>query len=142
MHHPYGEEVLDLLVFNQHYITSHSLSLPPHIHPLSFLFSPLSVLGCSIFENCKRCNNGTWGPRDDFFVKGKYCAECRPGWSGGDCLSEYTHSHIFLYPHYLLPSLRVKCALNHRSRIRLLYSPSSNQNHYGDERISDLVSGL
>uniref|UniRef100_A0A674DI29 Inactive serine protease PAMR1 n=1 Tax=Salmo trutta TaxID=8032 RepID=A0A674DI29_SALTR len=42
--------------------------------------------GCSIFENCKRCNNGTWGPRDDFYVKGKYCAECRPGWSGGDCL--------------------------------------------------------
>nr|XP_029490336.1 inactive serine protease PAMR1-like [Oncorhynchus nerka] len=42
--------------------------------------------GCSIFENCKQCNNGTWGPRDDFFVKGKYCAECRPGWSGGDCL--------------------------------------------------------
>uniref|UniRef100_A0A4W5LQN2 Inactive serine protease PAMR1 n=1 Tax=Hucho hucho TaxID=62062 RepID=A0A4W5LQN2_9TELE len=42
--------------------------------------------GCSIFENCRRCNNGTWGPRDDFFVKGKYCAECRPGWSGGDCL--------------------------------------------------------
>ncbi|XP_034542652.1 inactive serine protease PAMR1 [Notolabrus celidotus] len=42
--------------------------------------------GCSIFENCKRCNNGTWGPRDDFFINGKYCAECRPGWSGGDCL--------------------------------------------------------
>ncbi|KAL7868058.1 hypothetical protein SRHO_G00094420 [Serrasalmus rhombeus] len=41
--------------------------------------------GCSIFENCKRCNNGTWGPRDDFFIKGQYCAECRPGWSGGDC---------------------------------------------------------
>ncbi|XP_073688388.1 inactive serine protease PAMR1 isoform X2 [Garra rufa] len=43
--------------------------------------------GCSIFENCKRCNNGTWGPRDDFFVKGQYCAECRPGWSGGDCMT-------------------------------------------------------
>ncbi|XP_051978723.1 inactive serine protease PAMR1 isoform X3 [Xyrauchen texanus] len=43
--------------------------------------------GCSIFENCKRCNNGTWGPRDNFFVKGQYCAECRPGWSGGDCLT-------------------------------------------------------
>ncbi|XP_043090442.1 inactive serine protease PAMR1 isoform X2 [Puntigrus tetrazona] len=43
--------------------------------------------GCSIFENCKRCNNGTWGPRDDFFVRGQYCAECRPGWSGGDCLT-------------------------------------------------------
>ncbi|XP_056595372.1 inactive serine protease PAMR1 isoform X3 [Triplophysa dalaica] len=43
--------------------------------------------GCSIFENCKRCNNGTWGPRDDFFLKGRYCAECRPGWSGGDCLT-------------------------------------------------------
>ncbi|XP_053333907.1 inactive serine protease PAMR1 [Clarias gariepinus] len=42
--------------------------------------------GCSIFENCKRCNNGTWGPRDDFFIKGQYCAECRPGWSGGDCM--------------------------------------------------------
>lgn len=43
--------------------------------------------GCSIYENCKRCNNGTWGPMDDFFVKGQYCAECRPGWSGGDCLT-------------------------------------------------------
>ncbi|XP_040019442.2 inactive serine protease PAMR1 [Gasterosteus aculeatus] len=42
--------------------------------------------GCSIFENCKRCNNGTWSPRDDFFIKGKFCAECRPGWSGGDCM--------------------------------------------------------
>ncbi|XP_056307558.1 inactive serine protease PAMR1 isoform X2 [Danio aesculapii] len=43
--------------------------------------------GCSIFENCKRCNNGTWAPRDDFFLKGQYCAECRPGWSGGDCMT-------------------------------------------------------
>ncbi|XP_015231194.1 PREDICTED: inactive serine protease PAMR1 isoform X1 [Cyprinodon variegatus] len=42
--------------------------------------------GCSIFENCKRCNNGTWGPKDNFFVDGQYCAECRPGWSGGDCM--------------------------------------------------------
>ncbi|XP_061139754.1 inactive serine protease PAMR1 [Syngnathus typhle] len=42
--------------------------------------------GCSIFENCKRCNNGTWGPKDDFFIRGQYCAECRPGWSGGDCM--------------------------------------------------------
>uniref|UniRef100_A0A3P9MKL3 Inactive serine protease PAMR1 n=1 Tax=Oryzias latipes TaxID=8090 RepID=A0A3P9MKL3_ORYLA len=42
--------------------------------------------GCSIFENCRRCNNGTWGPRDDFFINGQYCAECRPGWSGGDCM--------------------------------------------------------
>uniref|UniRef100_A0A3B3R228 Inactive serine protease PAMR1 n=1 Tax=Paramormyrops kingsleyae TaxID=1676925 RepID=A0A3B3R228_9TELE len=42
--------------------------------------------GCSIFENCKRCNNGTWVAKDDFFVRGKYCAECRPGWSGGDCM--------------------------------------------------------
>ncbi|KAG8012264.1 Excitatory amino acid transporter 2, partial [Nibea albiflora] len=45
--------------------------------------------GCSIFENCKRCNNGTWGPRDNFFINGKYCAECRPGWSGGDCMSKF-----------------------------------------------------
>uniref|UniRef100_W5LZU8 Inactive serine protease PAMR1 n=1 Tax=Lepisosteus oculatus TaxID=7918 RepID=W5LZU8_LEPOC len=42
--------------------------------------------GCSIFENCKRCHNGTWGVRDDFFIKGKYCTECRRGWSGGDCM--------------------------------------------------------
>ncbi|XP_029010596.1 inactive serine protease PAMR1 isoform X2 [Betta splendens] len=42
--------------------------------------------GCSIFENCKRCNNGTWGPRDNFFIGGEYCSECRPGWSGGDCM--------------------------------------------------------
>ncbi|XP_066557144.1 inactive serine protease PAMR1 isoform X2 [Amia ocellicauda] len=42
--------------------------------------------GCSIFENCKRCHNGTWGMQDDFFVKGKYCTECRKGWSGGDCM--------------------------------------------------------
>ncbi|XP_051779568.1 inactive serine protease PAMR1 isoform X2 [Erpetoichthys calabaricus] len=42
--------------------------------------------GCSIFENCKRCNNGTWGVQDDFFIKGKYCSECRTGWSGGDCM--------------------------------------------------------
>lgn len=51
----------------------------------------LSFLGCSIFENCKRCNNGTWGPRDDFFIGGEYCAECRPGWSGGDCMSKSLH---------------------------------------------------
>lgn len=60
-------------------------------------FSPL-VKGCSIFENCKRCNNGTWGPRDDFFIKGQYCAECRPGWSGGDCLSKL-FSHLYLPCH-------------------------------------------
>ncbi|XP_056269413.1 inactive serine protease PAMR1 isoform X1 [Pseudoliparis swirei] len=41
--------------------------------------------GCSLFENCKSCNNGTWKANDDFFVDGKYCTECRPGWSGGDC---------------------------------------------------------
>ncbi|KAJ8390944.1 hypothetical protein AAFF_G00098640 [Aldrovandia affinis] len=42
--------------------------------------------GCSIFENCRRCNNGTWGAKDDFFIRGKYCTECRPGWTGGDCM--------------------------------------------------------
>ncbi|XP_068429817.1 inactive serine protease PAMR1 isoform X1 [Clinocottus analis] len=41
--------------------------------------------GCSLFENCKSCNNGTWKANDDFFVDGKYCTACRPGWSGGDC---------------------------------------------------------
>uniref|UniRef100_A0A3P8RI48 Peptidase domain containing associated with muscle regeneration 1a n=1 Tax=Amphiprion percula TaxID=161767 RepID=A0A3P8RI48_AMPPE len=41
--------------------------------------------GCSLFENCKTCHNGTWKANDDFFVNGKYCTECREGWSGGDC---------------------------------------------------------
>ncbi|XP_042344706.1 inactive serine protease PAMR1-like isoform X2 [Plectropomus leopardus] len=41
--------------------------------------------GCSLFENCKTCHNGTWKANDDFFINGKYCTECRQGWSGGDC---------------------------------------------------------
>ncbi|XP_029354530.1 inactive serine protease PAMR1 [Echeneis naucrates] len=41
--------------------------------------------GCSLFENCKICHNGTWKANDDFFINGKYCTECRQGWSGGDC---------------------------------------------------------
>lgn len=43
--------------------------------------------GCTIFENCKTCRNGSWGGTlDDFYVKGIYCAECRAGWYGGDCM--------------------------------------------------------
>ncbi|NXN70815.1 PAMR1 protease, partial [Himantopus himantopus] len=43
--------------------------------------------GCTIFENCKSCRNGSWGGTlDDFYVKGIYCAECRAGWYGGDCM--------------------------------------------------------
>lgn len=45
-------------------------------------------LGCSVFDNCKRCNNGTWQAKDDFYISESYCTECRQGWSGGDCLSE------------------------------------------------------
>ncbi|XP_069561565.1 inactive serine protease PAMR1 [Brachyistius frenatus] len=61
--------------------------------------------GCSLFENCKTCHNGTWRANDDFFVNGKYCAECRQGWSGGDCKTcggviQRTQGHIALesYP--------------------------------------------
>ncbi|XP_014347499.1 inactive serine protease PAMR1 isoform X1 [Latimeria chalumnae] len=62
--------------------------------------------GCSIFDNCKTCNNGSWGAiLDDFYIKGTYCAECRGGWSGGDCLKcggviNATKGHFFLesYP--------------------------------------------
>ncbi|KAL2088942.1 hypothetical protein ACEWY4_015841 [Coilia grayii] len=43
--------------------------------------------GCSIFENCKTCNNGTWKAQDDFYIREQYCAECRQGWSGGDCMT-------------------------------------------------------
>ncbi|KAF5906580.1 inactive serine protease PAMR1-like isoform X1, partial [Clarias magur] len=42
--------------------------------------------GCNVFDNCKRCNNGTWQARDDFYINGRYCSECRQGWTGGDCL--------------------------------------------------------
>ncbi|KAM4617364.1 inactive serine protease PAMR1 [Discoglossus pictus] len=43
--------------------------------------------GCTIFENCKTCNNGSWGGTlDAFYVKGSYCSECRMGWYGGDCM--------------------------------------------------------
>lgn len=43
--------------------------------------------GCSIFDNCKSCHNGSWGGTlDDFYIKGKYCSECRIGWYGGDCM--------------------------------------------------------
>ncbi|OCT81998.1 inactive serine protease PAMR1 [Xenopus laevis] len=43
--------------------------------------------GCSIFENCKSCYNGSWGGTlDDFYIKGSYCSECRMGWYGGDCM--------------------------------------------------------
>uniref|UniRef100_A0A3Q4AVI4 Uncharacterized protein n=1 Tax=Mola mola TaxID=94237 RepID=A0A3Q4AVI4_MOLML len=31
--------------------------------------------GCSLFENCKTCHNGTWKANDDFFVDGKYCTD-------------------------------------------------------------------
>lgn len=48
-----------------------------------------NVSGCTIFENCKTCRNGSWGGTlDDFYVKGIYCAECRAGWYGGDCMRE------------------------------------------------------
>ncbi|XP_030650045.1 inactive serine protease PAMR1 [Chanos chanos] len=43
--------------------------------------------GCTIFDNCKSCGNGTWEAQDDFYVRGKFCTECRQGWSGGDCLT-------------------------------------------------------
>ncbi|XP_076853669.1 inactive serine protease PAMR1 isoform X2 [Brachyhypopomus gauderio] len=43
--------------------------------------------GCTVFDNCKRCNNGTWKAKDDFYINQSYCTECRQGWSGGDCLT-------------------------------------------------------
>ncbi|KAJ1182301.1 hypothetical protein NDU88_007493 [Pleurodeles waltl] len=43
--------------------------------------------GCTIFDNCKACHNGSWGGKlDAFYIKGSYCAECRRGWYGGDCM--------------------------------------------------------
>ncbi|KAI7811572.1 putative inactive serine protease PAMR1-like [Triplophysa rosa] len=73
-----------LLLVNSYLPTSLCLTVNVHV---AVSDEQVTRVRCSIFENCKRCNNGTWGPRDDFFVKGQYCAECRPGWSGGDCLT-------------------------------------------------------
>lgn len=49
-------------------------------------------LGCSVFENCKTCNNGTWKAQDDFYIREQYCTDCRQGWSGGDCMSKFGFS--------------------------------------------------
>lgn len=58
---------------------------PPWLSPNSVAF----LSGCTIFENCKSCRNGSWGGTlDDFYIKGMYCAECRAGWYGGDCMSK------------------------------------------------------
>ncbi|OPJ82817.1 inactive serine protease PAMR1 isoform B [Patagioenas fasciata monilis] len=62
--------------------------------------------GCTIFENCKSCRNGSWGGTlDNFYIKGIYCAECRAGWYGGDCMRcgqvlQASRGHILLegYP--------------------------------------------
>ncbi|XP_067293549.1 inactive serine protease PAMR1 [Pseudorasbora parva] len=61
--------------------------------------------GCSIFDNCKTCNNGTWQAKDNFYIRGRYCSACRQGWSGGDCLTcgeviQRPHGHVTLesYP--------------------------------------------
>ncbi|TRY85811.1 hypothetical protein DNTS_011858, partial [Danionella cerebrum] len=61
--------------------------------------------GCSVFQNCKRCNNGSWAAPDQFFLSGAFCSECRPGWSGGDCMAcggliEKKQGHVVLesYP--------------------------------------------
>ncbi|XP_054828282.1 inactive serine protease PAMR1 isoform X2 [Eublepharis macularius] len=54
---------------------------------LQFLFFSCLPRGCMIFENCKSCRNGSWGGTlDNFYIKGTYCAECRAGWYGGDCM--------------------------------------------------------
>ncbi|XP_078457510.1 inactive serine protease PAMR1 [Lampetra planeri] len=42
--------------------------------------------GCSIYENCRTCLNGSWGTFDTFYVKGDYCGVCGDGWSGGNCM--------------------------------------------------------
>ncbi|XP_026175927.1 inactive serine protease PAMR1 isoform X2 [Mastacembelus armatus] len=64
--------------------------------------------GCSLFENCKTCNNGTWKANDNFFINGKYCTECRQGWSGGDCKISAIKNQVCALPGkpvngYLLP---------------------------------------
>lgn len=62
----------------------------PQDNPLWLSSNAVALLsGCTIFENCKSCRNGSWGGTlDNFYIKGIYCAECRAGWYGGDCMSK------------------------------------------------------
>lgn len=66
------------------------LLLSPQDNPPWLSSNTVALLsGCTIFENCKSCRNGSWGGTlDDFYIKGIYCAECRAGWYGGDCMSK------------------------------------------------------
>lgn len=66
------------------------LLLSPEDNPLWLSSNAVALLsGCTIFENCKSCRNGSWGGTlDNFYIKGIYCAECRAGWYGGDCMSK------------------------------------------------------
>ncbi|XP_045889179.1 inactive serine protease PAMR1-like [Micropterus dolomieu] len=92
--------------------------------------------GCSLFENCKTCHNGTWKANDDFFVNGKYCTECRQGWSGGDCKTcggviQRAQGHIALesYPTNARCEWRVQVERNSRIELRFsLLSLESDHN--------------
>ncbi|XP_034018584.1 inactive serine protease PAMR1 [Thalassophryne amazonica] len=102
--------------------------------------------GCSLFENCKTCNNGTWKANDDFFVKGKYCTECRRGWSGGDCklcggVMQRSQGHITLqsYPTNARCEWKVRVSRGHRVELRFsLLSVESDHNcHYDYVEVRD-----
>ncbi|XP_062405884.1 inactive serine protease PAMR1 [Sardina pilchardus] len=63
------------------------------LQPISPISPDVILQRCSIFENCKTCNNGTWKPQDDFYIREQYCTECRQGWSGGDCMSKFREQY-------------------------------------------------
>ncbi|KAM4631429.1 inactive serine protease PAMR1 [Polymixia lowei] len=81
--------------------------------------------GCSLFENCKVCHNGTWQANDDFFVRGTFCTECRQGWSGGDCRTcggviQRSQGHVSLetYPTNARCEWRVHAQRGHSIELR------------------------
>uniref|UniRef100_A0A3Q1FFV5 Peptidase domain containing associated with muscle regeneration 1a n=1 Tax=Acanthochromis polyacanthus TaxID=80966 RepID=A0A3Q1FFV5_9TELE len=102
--------------------------------------------GCSLFENCKTCHNGTWKANDDFFVNGKYCTECREGWSGGDCKTcggvlQRAQGHIALesYPTNARCewTLRVERGSSIQLRFSLLSLESDHNCHYDYVEVRD-----
>ncbi|XP_056134942.1 inactive serine protease PAMR1 isoform X2 [Lampris incognitus] len=105
--------------------------------------------GCSLFENCKSCHNGTWQTNDDFFIRGRFCTDCRQGWSGGDCRScggviQRAQGHIALesYPTNARCEWRVQVQQGHSIELRfpMLSLEADHNCHYDYVEVRDGAS--
>lgn len=91
--------------------------------------------GCSIFDNCKSCNNGTWQAKDDFYIRGQYCTACRRGWSGGDCLTcgeviHRPHGHVTMESYPINAKCEWTLQVNQGATIELRFSMISMESDH------------